>query len=194
MHKIKKYANRKLYDTTDKRYISLDQLSELIKTGEEVVIVDNRSGEDITSTIVSQLLARDKKEDETEVPTSILIQLLRKGSGTVVDYARKYAGFFQNAMTMAEDEIDRLVARLVKDKELSEKEGWRLKKEITGYTENLKNWIGERIDQRLKDVLRVTNLVTKDQVHDLTKKIDALAEKLERLEKTKEKNTNTPHE
>lgn len=193
MHKIKKYANRKLYDTTDKRYISLDQLSELIKTGEEVVIVDNRSGEDITSAIISQLLARDKKEDETEVPSSILIQLLRKGSGTVVDYAKRYAGFFQNAMTMAEDEIDKLVARLVKDKELSEKEGWRLKKEITGYTENLKNWIGERIDQRLKDVLRATHLATSDQLLDLTKKIEALAEKLERMEKTKGKEPHDPY-
>jgi len=59
MHKIKKYANRKLYDTTEKKYISLDQLAALIKAGEEISIVDNRSGEDITSAIVSQLLARD---------------------------------------------------------------------------------------------------------------------------------------
>ena len=44
MHKIKKYANRKLYDTTDKKYISLDHLAELIKAGEEVTVVLKKCG------------------------------------------------------------------------------------------------------------------------------------------------------
>lgn len=189
MHKIKKYANRKLYDTTDKQYISLDQLAELIKAGEEVVIVDNRSGEDITSSIVSQLLARDKKEDDTEVPTSMLIQLLRKGSGTVFDYAKKYTSLFQGAVTMAEDEIDRLVAILVKDKELSETEGSRLKREITGYAENLKKWVGDTTDKRIKEVLNVMNLATKEQVLDLTEKIEELSKKIEKYERQQKKDS-----
>ena len=187
MHKIKKYANRKLYDTTDKRYISLEQLSELIKKGEEVVIVDNRSGEDITSAIVSQLLARDKKADDTEVPSGILIQLLRKGSGTVFDYAKKYTTLIQSGLTMAEDEIDRLVALLVKDKELSEKEGSHLKKEITGYAETLKNWISDNIDQRIKEVMKVTPLVSKEQMEELKDMIESLAKKVEKLEKDRKK-------
>jgi len=187
MHKIKKYANRKLYNTTEKKYISLDQLAVLIKAGEEVSIVDNRTGEDITSSIVSQLLARDKKDEEAEVPSSILIQLLRRGGGTVVDYAKKYATVFQSAMTMAEDEIDRLVTLLVKDKEISESEGSKLKKEITGYAENLKKWMGDNIDHRIKEVLNVMNLVTKEQVKDLSTKIDALTKKIEKLEKTRDK-------
>ena len=44
MHRIKKYANRKMYDTTAKKYISMDQLSELIKSVEEVSITDNITG------------------------------------------------------------------------------------------------------------------------------------------------------
>ncbi|PIP37195.1 MAG: pesticidal protein Cry15Aa, partial [Desulfobacterales bacterium CG23_combo_of_CG06-09_8_20_14_all_51_8] len=59
MHLIKKYANRKLYDTTDKRYLTMDRLAELIKAGDEVSIVDNETGDDLTSAIVSQLLARE---------------------------------------------------------------------------------------------------------------------------------------
>ena len=65
--KIKKYANRKLYDTTDKKYVSLDRLSELIKAGEEVTIEDNETGEDITAGVVSQLLAREKKDGEADL-------------------------------------------------------------------------------------------------------------------------------
>jgi polyhydroxyalkanoate synthesis repressor PhaR len=187
MHKIKKYANRKLYDTTDKKYISLDHLAELIKAGEEVTIVDNRTGEDITSSIVSQLLARDKKDDDATVPSSILIEFLRKGSGTLVDYAKKYTTLFQSAMTMAEDEIDRLVTILVKEKEISESEGSRLRKEITSYAENIKRWMGDNMDHRIKEVLNVMNLVTKEQVRDLSAKIEALAKKIEKLEKAHDK-------
>lgn len=187
MHNIKKYANRKLYDTTDKKYISLDHLTELIKAGEEVTIVDNRTGEDITSSIVSQLLARDKKDDDATVPSSILIEFLRKGSGTLVDYAKRYTTLFQSAMTMAEDEIDRLVTLLVKDKEISESEGSRLRKEITGYAENIKKWMGDNMDHRIKEVLNVMNLVTKEQLRDLSAKIDALARKIEKLEKAQSK-------
>jgi polyhydroxyalkanoate synthesis repressor PhaR len=183
MHKIKKYANRKLYDTTDKQYISLDQLSELIKSGEEVLVIDNQTGEDITASIVSQLLARDKEDDESEVPSSVLIQLLRKGSGTFFDYAKKYTHLLQNAVTMAEDEIDRLVSRLVKDEALSEKEGGRLKKEITGYAENLKKWMGDNIDQRLKEVMKAAKLVSREQMEELNAKIDALQKKVDDLEK-----------
>jgi polyhydroxyalkanoate synthesis repressor PhaR len=187
MHKIKKYANRKLYNTTEKKYISLDQLAVLIKAGEEVSIVDNRTGEDITSSIVSQLLARDKKDEEAEVPSSILIQLLRRGGGTVVDYAKKYATVFQSAMTMAEDEIDKLVSLMVKDKELSESEGSRLKKEISNYGENLRKWIIDSIDQRIKEVLNIMNLATKEQIIELTAKIDTLKKQVTKLEKGEHK-------
>jgi polyhydroxyalkanoate synthesis repressor PhaR len=183
MHKIKKYANRKLYDMTDKRYISLDRLSELIKAGEEVSIIDNTTGEDITSAIVSQLLARGKKGEQAEVPTSVLIQLLRKGSGTLVDYAKKYSSIWQSAMTMAEDEVDKVVNLLVKDKELSESEGSHLKREIVGYADNVKGWIRDNIDQRVREATGMMNLASKEQISALTDKIEKLTKKVEKLEK-----------
>ena len=182
MHKIKKYANRKLYDTTAKKYVSLDQLAELIKAGEEVEIVDNQSGEDITSSVLSQLLARDKREDHDEVPSSVLVQMLRKGRGTLTDYAKKYATLFQSAATMAEDEIDKLVGLLIRDKEISESEGSRLKKDILGYADSFKSGIVERVDRRVNEVLGMMNLATKEHVNELTAQLEALTEKVEQLE------------
>ena len=128
MRTVKKYANRKLYDTVDKHYLSLDRIAELIRDGEEIEVIDNQTGEDITASILSQILSREKKEKA--VPPRLLTQLLRKGSGTLADYARKYAALWQNAVTMAEDEIDRLVAHMVSDREISSSEGSRLKREV----------------------------------------------------------------
>ena len=184
MHRIKKYANRKMYDTHDKRYISREQLAELIKAGEEVSIIDNRTGEDITAAIVSQLLGMDTKDRDKGVSPRLLMQLLRKGGGTLSDYAKKYASLWQGAFNMAEDEIDKLVNRLVKNKEISNDEGSRLKKEIIGYTNGLKSWISESIDNRVSEVLHAMNLATNDHVKSLSARVDALTKKVQQLEKT----------
>jgi polyhydroxyalkanoate synthesis repressor PhaR len=184
MHKIKKYANRKMYDTHDKRYVTMAQLSELIKQGEEVLIIDNRTGEDITTAIISQLIGRDNKEtDRTAVSSQLLMQLLRKGGGTLTDYAKKYMSLWQGAFNMAEDEVTLLVNRLVKNKELSISEAAKLKQEIMGYTSSLKRWISDSIDKRIGEVLQSMNLATNDHLKALSAKVDALSKKVRQLEK-----------
>ena len=55
-HVIKKYANRKLYDTFSRRYVTLEVIAELLRDGHEVRVVDRTSGEDITAVTLSQIL------------------------------------------------------------------------------------------------------------------------------------------
>ncbi len=182
MHRIKKYANRKLYDTTDKKYISRKGLSELIRQDKEIIIIDNETGEDITASIVSSLIATTMGKAGDTVSSGVLIQLFRKGGNALTDYAKKYVSFWQRSFTMAEDEIDDMVKKLVKSKEISTSEGTRLKKEIMGFTTSLKCWISDAIDRRLKEVLSVTNLATKDHISELNARIHALEKKLEKFE------------
>ena len=88
MRIVKKYANRKLYDTSEKKYVAMNRLADLIKSGEEITVIDNRNGQDITSVVVSQLLAREKREDDRDDFPGVLVQLLRKSGGTIMDYAK----------------------------------------------------------------------------------------------------------
>ena len=185
MRIIKKYANRKLYDTHAKKHISRDKLAELIKKGEEVTVIDNRNGEDITVSIISQLIGMDDQDADKAVSPRLLMQLLRKGSGTLTDYAKKYVSLWQGAFNMAEDEIDKLVGRLVKSKELTIDEGSRLKKEIIGYTDGIKNWVSESVDKRVGEVFDAMNLATHDHIEELSSRIDTLTKKVQQLEKTK---------
>jgi len=117
MHKIKKYANGRLYDTTDKKYITLKQLSEMIQEGEKISIVLTKTGEDLTSSIISKLSAKRK-------PT----------------------------------------------------------KEASGNADNIKKWLGDNIDKRVRKVLGIMNLATKKEVTDLTTTIESLTKKVEKLE------------
>ncbi len=183
MHNIKRYANRKLYDTKTKKYITLNKIAELLKAGEEVSVMDNKTGEDITAATVSQILARAKKGQADNGASNVMIQLLRKGPGTLVDYGKKYISLWDRALTMADEEIDRLVERLVTEKEITPSEGSKLKKDMLNRAEDLKKWISEKTDQRVNEALDLMNLASKEQVSQLTEKIDTLTRKVQNLEK-----------
>ncbi len=183
MHKIKRYANRKLYDTKSKKYITLDKIAKLLKAGEEISVLDNKTGEDITAATVSQILARTKKGQTDDGASNVMIQLLRKGPGTLVDYGKKYISLWDRALTMADEEIDRLVERLVKEKEITPSEGSKLKKDMLNRADDLKKWIAEKIDQKVNEALDLMNLASKEKVSQLTGKIDTLTRKVQNLEK-----------
>ena len=183
MHRIKKYANRKLYDSTDKKYVSMDTLSKLIRSGEEISIIDNETGEDLTASIVSSLIARNKSEDNKSVSSGLLIQIFRKGGGALTDYAKRYVSIWQSAFTMAEDEVDKLVNMLVKNKEISKSEAKKLRNEIVGYTDSVKGWISDSVDKRINEVVGMMNLATKDEISSLAKKVNVLEKKIKQFEK-----------
>ena len=75
---IKRYANRKLYNTATSRYITLKGIAELLDNGEEVQVVDNETGEDITSVALSQILV-DSERSHKQPSDTLLSQILGRG-------------------------------------------------------------------------------------------------------------------
>ena len=58
---IKRYANRKLYDTRDSKYVTLDRIAELVRNGEEVKVVDNRTKRDLTKVTLAQIIYEEQR-------------------------------------------------------------------------------------------------------------------------------------
>lgn len=73
---VKKYANRRLYDTSAGRYVNLEDLAELIRKGEEIQVVDAKSGEDLTRVVLTQIIVEDAKGQPTGLPLELLRQLI----------------------------------------------------------------------------------------------------------------------
>jgi len=73
---VKKYGNRRLYDTTGSRYINLDDIAEFIREGKEVQIVDARTGRDLTRVTLTQIITEDAKDKPTGLPLELLRQLI----------------------------------------------------------------------------------------------------------------------
>ncbi len=76
-HQIKRYANRKLYDATDRRYVALEDLAVLIRDGREVQVTDNETGEDITSATLIQVIHEQQKRKDVSLPGAVLHELIR---------------------------------------------------------------------------------------------------------------------
>jgi hypothetical protein len=85
-HLIKKYANRKLYDTRTSRYITLEGIAELVRDGHEIKVVDRETGQDLTQVILSQIVLSEEKRGPARAVDPGTIQ--ERGQA-LLDYVRK---------------------------------------------------------------------------------------------------------
>lgn len=87
---IKKYSNRRLYDTSHKRYVTLEEIANLIKEGNEIKVIDSQTDEDITKVILMQVVLESEKNKEDILPTSFLHMLIKYGNRMARDFFDNY--------------------------------------------------------------------------------------------------------
>ena len=85
---IKRYPNRKLYDTEAKRYVTLEAITQMIHEGQDVQVVDHETGEDLTNLTLSQIIFEQEKKGAGLLPRALLTNLVRAG-GDTLDQVRR---------------------------------------------------------------------------------------------------------
>src|SRR3954468_19963832 len=85
---IKRYANRKLYDTQHSRYVTLEQISEMIRAGDDVKIIDNKSKEDLTSVTLAQIIFEEEKK-RSFMPLTAMRNIIQSGGGWFAEAQRR---------------------------------------------------------------------------------------------------------
>jgi polyhydroxyalkanoate synthesis repressor PhaR len=86
---IKRYSNRKLYDTRDSRYVTLQQIGEMVRAGEEVQIIDNKTKEDKTEVTLALILSEDLRSEPRSVPLAALRDLIQERGGKLLSQLRE---------------------------------------------------------------------------------------------------------
>jgi polyhydroxyalkanoate synthesis repressor PhaR len=86
---IKRYSNRKLYDTKDSRYVTLLQIAEMVRSGEEVQIIDNNTKEDLTEVTLAQIIYEEQKAHSRNVPLQTLKELIHQRTEKVLEGLRE---------------------------------------------------------------------------------------------------------
>lgn len=87
---IKKYSNRRLYDSTNKKYVTLEDIAARIREGSEINVIDSQSGEDITKVILIQVILESEKNKEDMLPVSFLHMLIKYGNQVAKDFFENY--------------------------------------------------------------------------------------------------------
>jgi polyhydroxyalkanoate synthesis repressor PhaR len=87
---IKKYANRRLYDTESSTYITLDRLAQMVREGREFEVVDAKSGDDITRQVLTQIIVDEEARGSTMLPINFLKQLIGLYGNSMQNFVPQY--------------------------------------------------------------------------------------------------------
>ena len=80
---IKRYGNRKLYDTQESRYITLEEIARLVRSGAEVKVIDNENGDDLTTITFAQIILEEEKRRSSLLSLGVLRELIQHGEDTL---------------------------------------------------------------------------------------------------------------
>ena len=143
---IKKYSNRKLYDTSSRRYITLERIGELVRTGENIRVVDRSNGEDLTAVTLSQVVLDNERKRHGAVPEQLLQQLVRNPGEAVI-------GAVRQSISAVQDQIQRAEERVRPDVAVEEALEKALARTLRGLKIPSQKEM-QRFDRRLTDLVR----------------------------------------
>lgn len=171
---IKRYANRKLYNTDTSRYITLKGVAELIEQGSDVRVVDNETGEDITSVALSQILV-DNERAQRAVPRTLLSDLIQKGGDALYGALKRGVGDAQEGL----GELQKNVRKAIRHRE-EEAQRWR------DALEGARSDWDERMGRAVERVFRALDLPRRTDIDALNENLERVASALERLDRDRE--------
>ncbi len=98
---VKKYENRRLYDSTNSRYVNLDEVAQMVRNGDDVQVLDAATGEDLTRLILTQIVVEHAKGPDSAFPLDMLRQMVvasgRATQETTLKYMKAMMDMYQNA-------------------------------------------------------------------------------------------------
>jgi len=173
---IKRYPNRKLYDTEAKRYITLDGISELIRGGEEVVVVDHTTEEDLTAVTLTQIIFEQEKKKGGFLPKSVLTGLVQAG-GDTLNTLRRSLTVPLDLFHQVDSEIERRLQVLISKGELAKEEGLSLRDKLLSLNNPQEDQLAD--EQELESLLSRHGVPTRSDIERLNGQIEALTKQLD---------------
>lgn len=178
---IKRYPNRKLYDTAARQYVSLGDLARMIRHNESVQVVDHATGEDVTNLVLVQIIVEQEKQQGGFLPVAVLTGLVQAGGDTLAALRRSLAAPL-DLIHQVDEEIQRRVEQLVSLGELAEEEGERLAQRLLAHGAAGAD-ASHLSDTTLERVLCARGLPTRADLQALSELVDRLAAEIDALQR-----------
>jgi polyhydroxyalkanoate synthesis repressor PhaR len=175
---IKRYANRKLYDTEHSRYVTLDQISEMIRQGDDVKIVDNKTKEDLTTVTLAQIIFEEEKKQRSFLPLGAMRNIIQSGGEWFAEAQRRVQSILpgkrKDGDPAQEDDAppeDGNDEAMVKKRSLASLREW-----VDHSKQRLEEW-QKQVDTRIRETIEGIS-----PFHSVNKDVRALADRIAELE------------
>jgi len=182
---IKRYKNRRLYDTFEKRTIKLEDVAQLVKKDVSFKVIDNKTGKDVTISVLSRVFSDSLSEDKKNLKktTKLIRLLISKGGGITMDFFKKSVLFGLGVFDLTREKAEKIVDEMIKRGEMSQSDKAKAVKELLkGHEERMKK-LKTKIDESVEKVTAKVKGKEKEELAKLHKKIDQLTKVIEKLEK-----------
>jgi polyhydroxyalkanoate synthesis repressor PhaR len=177
---IKRYPNRKLYNTEAKQYITLDGIADLVRNGEEIHVVDHASGEDLTALTLTQIILEQEKKQGGLMTNSFLTGLIRTGGDRLSALQRSLPSPLQ-FWRQIDEEIKQRIQGLVQQGELSREEGKSLIEKLARQGMKRINDSRSVTEDELEQMIRQRAIPSQDDIQRLNAQIEELTRKIESM-------------
>lgn len=161
---IKRYANRKLYDTRTKRYLTLDEVGVLVRAGEDIHVEDADTGNDLTATVLAKIIAEGNKKGNALMPTTALVDLIQRPGEVVLDAVKSSVNAGQRAAGQVGHEIGKFVDSMNR----------RVERDAVKPIVDAGEAIARVVEERLRALLAEMHVATKADVDALKARIATL--------------------
>ncbi len=177
---IKRYANRKLYDTEHSRYVTLDQISEMIRQGDDVKIVDNKTKEDLTTVTLAQIIFEEEKKQRSFLPLGAMRNIIQSGGEWFAEAQRRVQSILPGKRKDGDPPGDDDAApaedagndeAMVKKRSLASLREW-----VDHSKQRLEEW-QKQVDTRIRETIEGIS-----PFHSVNKDVRALADRIAELE------------
>jgi polyhydroxyalkanoate synthesis repressor PhaR len=176
---IKRYANRKLYDTEHSRYVTLDQISEMIRQGDDVKIVDNKTKEDLTTVTLAQIIFEEEKKQRSFLPLGAMRNIIQSGGEWFAEAQRRVQSILPGKRKDGDGEPEDDAPTedggndeaMVKKRSLASLREW-----VDHSKQRLEEW-QKQVDTRIRETIEGIS-----PFHSVNKDVRALADRIAELE------------
>jgi len=180
---IKRYPNRKLYDTKNNRYINLDGIAELIRQDIDLQIIDNASGADLTALTMTQVILDQGKKMGGFLPHTFLTSLIQTGNEKLHSLKRSIPSQLL-IKSQVDEEIKKRIEKIVSTGDLSEEMGKWLNEKLSVDGVN-NDFTDSFTDNQLELILEDQNIPTRQDIDSLYGKLETLSKKIDSLRDAK---------
>ncbi len=172
---IKRYPNRKLYDTEAKKYITLDGIADMIRQGQEVQVLDHATNEDLTNVTLTQIIFEQEKKQSGFLPKSVLTGLVQAG-GETMNVLRRSLSYPLDLFRHVDEEIETRIQSLVTQGELAREEAIKWRDKLIGRTPPLTPT--PSTEEQLERLITERGIPTREEIQRLMAHLDALSNRL----------------